>query len=71
LPFIWAGHYSVAIGLYGALVTATRLQQGETVRVVHVPCLACLACHTVMALASAVAIIFRHPCGCCHKTAAL
>ena len=54
-----------AIGLYGALVTAPPdYQQGETVRImfVHVPAawLAMLV-YTVMALASAVAIIFRHP----------
>jgi heme exporter protein C len=54
-----------AIGLYGALVTAPPdYQQGETVRImfVHVPAawLAMLV-YTVMALASAMAIIFRHP----------
>ncbi len=54
-----------AIGLYGALVSAPPdYQQGETVRImfVHVPAawLAMLV-YSVMALASAVAIIFRHP----------
>lgn len=66
LPYIWAATIILfAIGLYGALVTAPPdYQQGETVRImfVHVPAawLAMLV-YTVMALASAVAIIFRHP----------
>jgi heme exporter protein C len=66
LPFIWAVTVILfAIGLYGALVSAPPdYQQGETVRImfVHVPAawLAMLV-YTVMALASAVAIIFRHP----------
>jgi heme exporter protein C len=66
LPTIWAATILLfAIGLYGALVTAPPdYQQGETVRImfVHVPAawLAMLV-YTVMALASAVAIIFRHP----------
>jgi heme exporter protein C len=66
LPFIWALTVTLfAIGLYGALVSAPPdYQQGETVRImfVHVPAawLAMLV-YTVMALASAVAIIFRHP----------
>ena len=66
LPSIWAVTIILfAIGLYGALVTAPPdYQQGETVRImfVHVPAawLAMLV-YTVMALASAVAIIFRHP----------
>ncbi len=66
LPLIWVLTIILfAIGLYGALVTAPPdYQQGETVRImfVHVPAawLAMLV-YTVMALASAVAIIFRHP----------
>jgi heme exporter protein C len=66
LPYIWAATIILfAIGLYGALVTAPPdYQQGETVRImfVHVPAawLAMLV-YTVMALASAMAIIFRHP----------
>ncbi len=66
LPAIWAVTIILfAIGLYGALVSAPPdYQQGETVRImfVHVPAawLAMLV-YTVMALASAVAIIFRHP----------
>ena len=66
LPFIWAVTIMLfAIGLYGALIAAPPdYQQGETVRImfVHVPAawLAMLV-YTVMALASAVAIIFRHP----------
>jgi len=66
LPAIWAVTLILfAIGLYGALVSAPPdYQQGETVRImfVHVPAawLAMLV-YTVMALASAVAIIFRHP----------
>ena len=66
LPTIWAATIILlAIGLYGALLSAPPdYQQGETVRImfVHVPSawLAMLV-YTVMALASAVAIIFRHP----------
>jgi heme exporter protein C len=66
LPMIWAASIILfVIGLYGALVSAPPdYQQGETVRImfVHVPAawLAMLV-YTVMALASAVAIIFRHP----------
>ena len=66
LPHIWAVTIILfAIGLYGALIAAPPdYQQGETVRImfVHVPAawLAMLV-YTVMALASAVAIIFRHP----------
>jgi heme exporter protein C len=66
LPTIWAVTIILfAIGLYGALVSAPPdYQQGETVRImfVHVPAawLAMLV-YSVMALASAVAIIFRHP----------
>ena len=66
LPYIWAATIILfAIGLYGALFTAPPdYQQGETVRImfVHVPAawLAMLV-YTVMALASAMAIIFRHP----------
>jgi heme exporter protein C len=66
LPTIWAVTITLfVIGLYGALVTAPPdYQQGETVRImfVHVPAawLAMLV-YTVMALASAVAVIFRHP----------
>jgi heme exporter protein C len=66
LPTIWAVTIILfVVGLYGALVTAPPdYQQGETVRImfVHVPAawLAMLV-YTVMALASAIAIIFRHP----------
>jgi heme exporter protein C len=66
LPAIWAVTIILfVVGLYGALVTAPPdYQQGETVRImfVHVPAawLAMLV-YTIMTLASAVAIIFRHP----------
>jgi heme exporter protein C len=66
LPFVWAITVILfAIGLYGALITSPAdYQQGETVRImfVHVPA-AWLAMfvYSVMALASAIAIIFRHP----------
>ena len=66
LPTVWAITIALfAVGLYGALVTAPPdYQQGETVRImdVHVPA-AWMArfVYTVMALASAVAAIFRHP----------
>ena len=66
LRYIWAVTIILfAIGLYGALITAPPdYQQGETVRImfVHVPAawLAMLV-YTIMAFASAVAVIFRHP----------
>ncbi len=54
-----------AVGLYGALVTSPAdYQQGETARImyVHVPASWMgLFVYGVMALCSAVAIIFRHP----------
>jgi len=66
LPYIWTITAALfAIGLYGALVTAPAdYQQGETVRImyVHVPAAwMALFVYTVMALASAIAIVFRHP----------
>ena len=66
LPTVWVITVVLfAIGLYGALVTAPPdYQQGETVRImyVHVPAAwMALFVYTVMALASAVALIFRHP----------
>lgn len=66
LPYCWAITIALfAVGLYGALVTAPQdYQQGETVRImfVHVPAAwMALMVYSVMALASAVAIIFRHP----------
>lgn len=66
LPYVWAVTVALfAIGLYGALVTAPAdYQQGETVRImyVHVPAAwMALLVYTVMALASAAAIVFRHP----------
>ena len=66
LPYVWAITIVLfAVGLYGALVTAPAdYQQGETVRImyVHVPAAwMALFVYTVMALASAVAAIFRHP----------
>jgi len=66
LPYVWTITVALfAIGLFGALVTAPAdYQQGETVRImyVHVPAAwMALLVYTVMALASATAIIFRHP----------
>ncbi len=66
LPFVWAVTALLfAIGLYGALLSAPAdYQQGETVRImfVHVPAAwMALFVYTVMALASALAIVFRHP----------
>ena len=66
LPFVWAITLALlAAGLYGALFTAPAdYQQGETVRImfIHVPASwMALFVYTVMALASAVAIVFRHP----------
>ncbi len=66
LPYVWAiTALLFAIGLYGALFTAPAdYQQGETARImfVHVPAAwMALFIYTVMALASALAIVFRHP----------
>lgn len=66
LPYVWVlSLLLLAVGLYGALFTAPAdYQQGETVRImfVHVPAAwMALFVYTVMALASALAIIFRHP----------
>jgi heme exporter protein C len=66
LPFVWVlAGLAFAVGLYGALFNSPAdYQQGETVRImyVHVPAawLAMMA-YAIMALASAIAIIFRHP----------
>ena len=66
LPYVWAITIALfVIGLYGGLFRAPQdYQQGETVRImfVHVPAAwMALFVYTVMALASAIAIIFRHP----------
>jgi heme exporter protein C len=66
LPYVWAITLGLfAVGLYGALFTAPAdYQQGETVRImfVHVPAAwMALMIYAVMALASAMAIVFRHP----------
>ncbi|WP_373505372.1 heme ABC transporter permease [Aestuariivirga sp.] len=66
LPYVWAITLGLfAIGLYGALVASPPdYQQGETVRImfVHVPAAwMALMVYSVMALASAIAVIFRHP----------
>ena len=66
LPALWAlAVVLLAVGLYGALFSAPAdYQQGETVRImfVHVPAAwMALFVYSVMALASAIANIFRHP----------
>lgn len=66
LPVLWAITIALfAVGLYGALVAAPAdYQQGETSRImyVHVPAAwMALFVYSAMALASAVALIFRHP----------
>jgi heme exporter protein C len=65
IPVTWiATGVLLAIGLYGAFTAPADYQQGETVRImyVHVPAAwLALMVYTVMALASAIAIIFRHP----------
>ena len=66
LPLFWGATLLVlAIGLaWGLLVAPADYQQGETVRImyVHVPAAwLALLVYTLMALASAVALIFRHP----------
>lgn len=65
-PWITAGAViALAIGLYLALVASPPdYQQGETVRImfVHVPAAwLALMVYTIMAVSSAIAIIFRHP----------
>src|SRR5450631_1991527 len=66
LPYLWTATVLLfAVGLYGALIMSPAdYQQGETVRImyIHVPAswLAMMA-YTLMALFSAIAIIFRHP----------
>ena len=64
----WAGGLTVAllsVGLYLALVRAPAdYQQGETVRImfVHVPSAwMALFCYSFLAVASAVALIWKHP----------
>jgi heme exporter protein C len=66
LPYAWGLTAALfAVGLYLALIVSPPdYQQGETVRImfVHVPAAwLALLVYTVMALASGVAIIFRHP----------
>ena len=66
LPYIWAlAAALLAIGLYMGLVIAPAdYQQGETVRImfVHVPAAwLALMVYTIMAAASTMAIVFRHP----------
>jgi heme exporter protein C len=66
LPWLWGlAAILFALGLYGALFfSPADYQQGETVRImyVHVPASwMALFIYGVMALASAVALIFRHP----------
>jgi heme exporter protein C len=55
----------LVVGLYlGLFVAPPDYQQGETVRImfVHVPAAwMAMACYTFMALASAVALIWKHP----------
>ena len=66
LPWLWGAMFLLfALGLTLALyVSPADYQQGETVRImyVHVPAAwMALMIYTIMAIASAVAIIFRHP----------
>ncbi|MBL8906937.1 MAG: heme ABC transporter permease [Rhizobiales bacterium] len=66
LPWLWGATCAgFVLGLYLALVTSPAdYQQGETVRImyVHVPAAwMALMVYTIMAAASAIAIIFRHP----------
>jgi heme exporter protein C len=65
IPMAWIIALALlALGLYGAFTAPADYQQGETVRImyVHVPAAwLALMVYSVMALASAIAIIFRHP----------
>ena len=65
-PWLWAATVLLfAVGLYLGLVKAPAdYQQGETVRImfIHVPAAwLALSVYTLMALASVIAIVFRHP----------
>ncbi len=66
LPWVWAATIlTLGTGLYLAIVTSPAdYQQGETVRImyVHVPAAwMALFVYVLMAAASAIALIFRHP----------
>ena len=66
LPIVWVVTIVLfAFGLYGALVTSPAdYQQGETVRIMylHVPAAWIgMSAYGFMAVASAMALIFRHP----------
>lgn len=66
LPWVWAATVlTLATGLYLALFTSPAdYQQGETVRImyVHVPAAwMALFVYVLMAVASAAALVFRHP----------
>ena len=66
LPWAWAATaLCFAYGLYLALIASPAdYQQGETVRImyIHVPAASiALFAYVLMALASAMALIFRHP----------
>ena len=66
LPYLWvAVAVLFAIGLYGALITSPAdYQQGETVRImyIHVPSAwVGMMAYGFMAVASVVALVFRHP----------
>lgn len=65
LPWAWGIFLLLlAIGLFGAATAPADYQQGETVRImyVHVPAAwMALLVYSVMALASVIAIVFRHP----------
>lgn len=66
LPYLWVlTAVLFTAGLYGAFVTSPAdYQQGETVRImyIHVPAAwIAIYAYGLMAIASALAIIFRHP----------
>jgi heme exporter protein C len=66
IPWAWAvAIILLLVGLYGALVTSPAdYQQGETARImfIHVPAAwMALFVYGLMALLSAIALIFRHP----------
>ena len=68
LPWVgWLAALCIAAGLYLGLFEAPPdYQQGETVRImyVHVPAAwMALFCYATMAIASAMALIWRHPLG--------
>ena len=65
LPWLWMTcALALAVGLFGAFTAPIDYQQGTSVRImyVHVPAAwMAMFCYTTIAVASAVALVWRHP----------